>query len=82
MVGLKDIHTLTSTGKYRLQVDLKGYHSCWTAVYDNFQVMQYVWNFLTIHAGCFTPPTPAWKNMKHDDHGDGVGEVDNDGMKL
>ena len=40
MVGLKDIHTLTSTGKYRLQVDLKGYHSCWTAVYDNFQVMQ------------------------------------------
>ena len=42
MVGLKDIHTLTTTGKYRLQVDLKGYHSCWTAVYDNFQVMQYV----------------------------------------
>ena len=43
MVGLKDIHTLTSTGKYRLQVDLKD-SSCHVAVYDNFQVMQYVYN--------------------------------------
>ena len=28
------------------------------------------------------PPTPAWKNMKHGDDGDGVSEVDSDGMKL
>ena len=45
MVGLKDIHTLTSTGKYRLQVNLKDWSSgCYAAVYDNFQVMQYVYN--------------------------------------
>ena len=44
MVGLKDIHTLTSTGKYRLQVDLKDSYSCSVAVYENFQVMQYVYN--------------------------------------
>ena len=44
MVGLKDIHTLTSTGKYRLQVDLKDSYKCYVAVYDNFQVMQYVYN--------------------------------------
>ena len=42
MVGLKDIHKLTSTGKYKLRVDLKDYYSCYYAVYDNFQVMQYV----------------------------------------
>ena len=40
MVGLKDIHTLTSTGKYRLQVDLKDSYKCCVAV----QVMQYVYN--------------------------------------
>ena len=44
MVGLKDIHTLTTTGKYRLQVDLKDSYKCYVAVYDNFQVMQYVYN--------------------------------------
>ena len=44
MVGLKDIHTLTTTGKYRLQVDLKDSYKCYVAVYDNFQVMQYDWN--------------------------------------
>ena len=44
MVGLKDIHTLTTTGKYRLQVDLSDFYNCMTAVYDNFQVMQYVYN--------------------------------------
>ena len=48
MVGLKDLHKLTSGGKYRLQVDLKGPHgfyyyyqwnkNCYVAVYDNFQV--------------------------------------------
>ena len=39
MVGLKDLHKLTSTGKYRLQVDLKDSYKCYVAVYDNFQVM-------------------------------------------
>ena len=39
--------------------------------------------FITIHTGYFNSPPPAWKNMKHDDDGDGVGEgKDNDGKKL
>ena len=52
MVGLKDLHKLTSGGKYRLQVDLKGPHgfyyyyqwtkNCYVAVYDNFQVTLYI----------------------------------------
>ena len=40
MVGLKDIHTLTSTGKYKLRVDLSDFYKCYVAV----QVMQYVLN--------------------------------------
>ena len=76
MVGLKDIHKLTSTGKYKLRVDLKDYYSCYYAEYDNFQVMQYVSN----HANwVFYAPPSLWKNMKDDDGGDGDGEVvDND----
>ena len=52
MVGLKDLHKLTSGGKYRLQVDLKGpkgfyyYYQwnkkCYVAVYDNFRVTLYI----------------------------------------
>ena len=52
MVGLKDLHKLTSGGKYRLQVDLKGPHgfyyyyqwtkNCYVAVYDNFRVTLYI----------------------------------------
>ena len=59
MVGLKDIHKLTSTGKYKLRVDLKDYYSCYYAEYDNFQVMQYVSN----HANWvfYAPPPPSGK---------------------
>ena len=80
MVGLKDIHTLTSTGKYRLRVDLSDFYNCDVAVYDNFQVMQYhsYWVFHPLPS----PPHPCLENMKHGDDGDGVSEVDSDGMKL
>ena len=79
MVGLKDIHTLTSTGKYKLRVDLSdnNYNICDVAVYDNFQVMQYH-SYWVFHP----PPPLLGKNMKHGDDGDGVSEVDSDGMKL
>ena len=82
MVGLKDIHTLTSTGKYKLRVDLSdiNYNNCDVAVYDNFQVMQYhsYWVFHPLPS----PPHTCLENMKHGDDGDGVSEVDSDGMKL
>ena len=58
MVGLKDLHKLTSGGKYRLQVDLKGpsdptrpdmwnhwstlNYVCYVAVYDHFRVTLYI----------------------------------------
>ena len=43
MVGLKDLHKLTSEGNYGLQVDLKDFsNNCFVAVYDIFEVIQYV----------------------------------------
>ena len=39
MVGLKDLHKLTSGGNYRLQVDLKDFsNNCAVAVYEQFKV--------------------------------------------
>ena len=41
MVGLKDLHKLTSGGKYRLQVDLKDFsNNCFVAVYEQFKVRE------------------------------------------
>ena len=43
MVGLKDLHKLTSGGKYKLQVDLKDFSNrCSVVVYDHFQVTLYI----------------------------------------
>ena len=43
MVGLKDLHKLTSGGKYRLQVDLKDFSNrCTVVVFDNFRVTLYI----------------------------------------
>ena len=40
MVGLKDLHKLTSEGNYGLQVDLKDFsNNCFVAVYEHFRVM-------------------------------------------
>ena len=40
MVGLKDLHKLTSKVNYRLQVDLKDFsNKCFVAVYEHFRVM-------------------------------------------
>ena len=43
MVGLKDLHKLTSGGKYKLQVDLKDFSNrCYVVVFDNFRVTLYI----------------------------------------
>ena len=45
MVGLKDLHKLTSGGNYRLQVDLKDFsNKCYVAVYEQFKVKLYIWS--------------------------------------
>ena len=45
MVGLKDLHKLTSGGNYRLQVDLKDFsNKCYVAVYEQFKVKLYFWS--------------------------------------
>ena len=39
MVGLKDLHKLTSGGNYGLQVDLRDFsNNCHVAVYEQFKV--------------------------------------------
>ena len=41
MVGLKDLHKLTSEGNYGLQVDLKDFsNNCFVAVYEQFKVRE------------------------------------------
>ena len=41
MVGLKDLHKLTSGGNYGLQVDLKDFsNNCSVAVYEQFKVRE------------------------------------------
>ena len=48
MVGLKDLHKLTSKVNYRLQVDLKDFsNKCSVAVYDHFWVMLCIHRFIS-----------------------------------
>ena len=49
MVGLKDLHKLTSGGKYSLRFDFRDENSkCLVAVYDQIEVIFRIWN-MSVH---------------------------------
>ena len=58
MVGLKDLHKLTSGGNYGLQVDLRDFsNNCHVAVYEQFKVKLYI---LILVLGCILLNSAFW----------------------